>query len=445
VTIPSVLAAILLSILVAASVHAGVAAADDEVYRFAGRGTDHGVGLSQFGAGGRAFEGQGYREILAHYYPGTKLERFMPDAQIRALIVYGLRPRAEDMVVAIVRRARWTIGDSEVGDMTFSPGARLVLVDAPAKGAWRFVVRDREGEVLARFGDDDADVRVRTLPGDADAFPAGVIEVPIRGDAPDRFRGAVRVARWRGKVRVVNHVPIESVVRSVTPREMGPGFPMAALRSQAVATRTVYLRGRARPNPWTDFGAYRSSDLYRGVEGEDPKVNKAVDSTVDEVLTFDGEVAQAFYHAIGGGATEASRNVFTGEQGRPGVRLPYLRGGPDVNADGVAYDARAGGWKTGWFTLGQLSRILAQDARTDVGRLLRWPIETKSTYLEKRAADADRPANRGVSGRLTWVNLDGTKGRKRVAGWLFKSVYNAHRLGGEPLGSTLFFRAPKPS
>jgi hypothetical protein len=39
------------------------------------------------------------------------------------------------------------------------------------------------------------------------------------------------------------------------------------------------------------------------------------------------------------------------------------------------------------------------------------------------------------------VTLVGTGGRKRVAGWLFKSVYNEHRLGGGPLRSTLFFRS----
>jgi stage II sporulation protein D (peptidoglycan lytic transglycosylase) len=38
---------------------------------FAGRGQGHGAGLCQWGAAGFAREGKGYREILAHYYPGT--------------------------------------------------------------------------------------------------------------------------------------------------------------------------------------------------------------------------------------------------------------------------------------------------------------------------------------------------------------------------------------
>ena len=41
----------------------------------AGAGAGHGVGMCQWGAIGRARAGQGYAEILATYYPGTRLER----------------------------------------------------------------------------------------------------------------------------------------------------------------------------------------------------------------------------------------------------------------------------------------------------------------------------------------------------------------------------------
>jgi stage II sporulation protein D len=42
-------------------------------FAFDGRGSGHGAGLCQWGAAGFAREGQGYREILAHYYPGTEI------------------------------------------------------------------------------------------------------------------------------------------------------------------------------------------------------------------------------------------------------------------------------------------------------------------------------------------------------------------------------------
>jgi stage II sporulation protein D len=47
--------------------------AQEGAVRFEGRGWGHGVGLSQYGAKGMAERGYTYRQILAHYYPGTAL------------------------------------------------------------------------------------------------------------------------------------------------------------------------------------------------------------------------------------------------------------------------------------------------------------------------------------------------------------------------------------
>ncbi len=46
-----------------------------KAFVFEGRGAGHGAGLCQWGAAGLAREGQGYRDILAHYYPGTEIMR----------------------------------------------------------------------------------------------------------------------------------------------------------------------------------------------------------------------------------------------------------------------------------------------------------------------------------------------------------------------------------
>ena len=43
-----------------------------------GGGWGHGVGMSQWGAQAMAERGANYREILAAFYPGTRLERRTP-------------------------------------------------------------------------------------------------------------------------------------------------------------------------------------------------------------------------------------------------------------------------------------------------------------------------------------------------------------------------------
>ncbi|MFQ5427464.1 MAG: SpoIID/LytB domain-containing protein [Thermodesulfobacteriota bacterium] len=45
------------------------------LFIFRGRGSGHGVGMSQWGARGMAEAGASYREILRHYYPGARLKK----------------------------------------------------------------------------------------------------------------------------------------------------------------------------------------------------------------------------------------------------------------------------------------------------------------------------------------------------------------------------------
>lgn len=45
---------------------------EDDTFSIATKGYGHGVGLSQFGANQLALEGKNFKEILNHYFPGTK-------------------------------------------------------------------------------------------------------------------------------------------------------------------------------------------------------------------------------------------------------------------------------------------------------------------------------------------------------------------------------------
>ncbi|MBI5969787.1 MAG: SpoIID/LytB domain-containing protein [Deltaproteobacteria bacterium] len=46
---------------------------DSGMFVFKGKGSGHGVGMSQWGAKGMAEKGSSYKKILKHYYPGTEL------------------------------------------------------------------------------------------------------------------------------------------------------------------------------------------------------------------------------------------------------------------------------------------------------------------------------------------------------------------------------------
>jgi hypothetical protein len=107
----------------------------------------------------------------------------------------------------------------------------------------------------------------------------------------------------------------------------------------------------------------------------------------------------------------------------------YLRGSLDRRPDGTPYDSAGpyAKWKTATYSLSQIRSWFANDARTDVGTLVKLNL-----------------SDRGVSGRLISVRLIGADGTKKtVSGGVFISVFNAHRPAGDPLlRSTLFDLAP---
>jgi len=465
--------AVALSVALGAQPVAADGSGDGEArYRFTGHGTDHGVGFSQRGAAGRARAGQTYDQIVLHYFdsPTTYLGKVSEDTTIRALVVKTRRPSSKQTPLVqggrisddgtVLERSRWTFDTPGVDGRTFPSNWRLVLIGSGRSGAWHLEVQNSRGATKASYVDADARLTVTPV---LDYTGPAVLRLLIRPSKRfDTFVGTLRIGRVSGGIRVVNHVPIESFVRSVVPAEMGRSNHPEALKAQAVASRSYFLAGRNKGNTkflGYDVEAYREQHSYRGEKSEDRVVTEAVDATAYRVLRYvDGDgskpIIRAFYHAVGGGATEASMNVFTTDAGRPGTQVPYLMGGPDVDEDGEPYDVRSPmyQWQTRALTLHQLSRILANDPRTNVGELRAWPVSTEASFVERRAAallaEADdrtpAPENRGVSGRLTWVVLKGERNgkvvKKRVAGWLFKQVFNAHRGTGDPLGSTMIFR-----
>jgi len=76
---------------------------------FTGRGSGHGVGLCQIGAEVMGEEGKSYREILAYYYPGTKLSTAAEGITWRKLTgekveVLTTRPAQDQALVPIAAR-----------------------------------------------------------------------------------------------------------------------------------------------------------------------------------------------------------------------------------------------------------------------------------------------------------------------------------------------------
>ena len=280
------------------------------VFTFTGRGWGHGVGMSQYGARGRALAGWSGAQILRAYYRGT------------ALTVVHQRP---------VR-------------VLLSPGRRSATVWSP--GAWRAVGARSNGRGVTplRAG---ATYRITTLPtgrlalmrdGRRVAVFTGPMRVqartaggwvawgPTQPEAARRYHGGLRAVPTGGGFDLVNVVGLDTYVRGVVPREMPAQWgddAFAALVAQAVATRS-YVLSTMSPTANYDVFDDDRSQVYGGVSAEDPRTTRAVTATRGTVVTYHGSVITTYFFSTSGGRTEDVQNVFRG-----GTPRPYLVSVPD--------------------------------------------------------------------------------------------------------------------
>ena len=145
------------------------------------------------------------------------------------------------------------------------------------------------------------------------------------------YRGKVQLIRTNQGFTAINQVDLEHYLASVVGKEMYASWPQAALQTQAVAARSYALfRRQKQRNPLYDLGSTTAHQVYAGIKGETPSTVAAVRATAGQVLTYQGQVIEAVFHASSGGHTENSENVWGGA-------TPYLRGVPDFDQSAPTY------------------------------------------------------------------------------------------------------------
>jgi stage II sporulation protein D len=153
-----------------------------------------------------------------------------------------------------------------------------------------------------------------------DGRPASTIEIKPACD-PEHFtldnrvyRGRLRAMSVPGGWEVINVVDLEQYVAGVIGWEMISGWPLEALKAQAIASRTYAMfeveEARANGRQW-DLDDTTMYQVYGGVGPADkPKwwresanVLAARDQTNGCILTYHGKGFKAFFHSTSGGHT----------------------------------------------------------------------------------------------------------------------------------------------
>lgn len=254
-------------------------------------------------------------------------------------------------------------------------------------------------------------------------FEAAVLDLRPRNDGPvgvqvpegrRRYRGWLRlVQRVPGRGSVVNVVDVEDYLPGVVMAEMPPSYQPAALRAQAIASRTFawYKQQTYGADHDWDVTSTQSSQVYRGLETETTAGLRAVNDTAGIVCAWDapeGErIFPTYFSSTCGGVTRPAPPI----NGQPDIAP--LAG--DVTCTYCA-DARTYRWGPVVIPKQQISYRLRERLRRQVTL---GPIAT--VEISRRSA----------KGRPTHVEVGDDAGQK------FELDVNTFRMTVDPTGRTL--------
>lgn len=134
-----------------------------------------------------------------------------------------------------------------------------------------------------------------------------------------RVKGDVVVLFGKTQLAAVNVLGLEDYLVGVLGSEMPKSFPPEALKAQAVAARTYALNKKLEQysQPY-HLGSSVISQVYKGLDVEDPRTREAVETTRGLIMTWQLQPIEAYFHASCGGRTENGGDAL-------GRDLPYLK------------------------------------------------------------------------------------------------------------------------
>jgi SpoIID/LytB domain protein len=249
-----------------------------------GGGFGHGVGLSAYGAYGYGLNGFGYRQILHHYFTGIRIAEMRRPRLVRVLLT------------------------TSSGDVSFSGATNACRTRLDPKRSYRAHPRGSSVRLLSDSG--------RLLARCGGRLHADSRRM-LRIDGVGVYRGALEAVPTGGSaMNLVNVLNVNNYARGSLPVEVPPEWPMATLKTFAVAARSIALSTDVGGEGYDLYPDTRTQN-YGGVAVESDRTDQAVRSTRNQVATYAGEVAQTTYFSASGGRTES------GFLGAPDV--PYLQ------------------------------------------------------------------------------------------------------------------------
>lgn len=219
------------------------------------------------------------------------------------------------VLIRVLLRGNQYEGDTHERISLRSPETMLVEYGEEQKR----VEPETEISFTAENGDfEQGRVRVSTESG------TGMITVTSlqRAQGNPSYYGSLEMTACDGRLTVVNEVELEKYLYFVVPSEMPASYGLEALKAQAVCARSYACR-QIQANSLSARGAHVDDSSNYQVYNNYPAAagcTQAVEETRGQIMTYHGEVIQAYYFSTSAGYT-TDADIWHGA-----ASLPYIQG-----------------------------------------------------------------------------------------------------------------------
>ena len=323
------------------------AAATPEKFSFTGSGYGHGVGMSQIGARAKALAGESATAILNYYYSGTKVETATDSKILRINIGHLLKSTKvrSDSNGAKLQLFAGALSESKTAD---------VLLDIPSKTTLNVEISGSQLNISTTQGANITPITNGTSftlrwSGTRHMDGAPTVISVTANSAVNKYRyGQIQFKVIKDKL-LGNRLSIINSVRLQDEYLWGIGevpssWPLAALQAQAIASRTYALAKSLKIRTACSCHLYGSisDQSFVGFSKESEAIygqfwKSAVDSTVGQIITYDGLPITAYFTSSTGGATETSEHAW-------GTATPYTLSGSDTASADIKLNPRFATW-----------------------------------------------------------------------------------------------------
>lgn len=154
------------------------------------------------------------------------------------------------------------------------------------------------------------------------------------------YEGTMEVRNYADGFTLVNVLSLEHYLYAVVPSEMPSSYEPEALKAQAVCARSYAYR-QLKKAELASYGAHIDDSTSYQVYNKIPKNEasmQAVNATAGEVLTYEGDVIEAFYFSTSAGYTDTAIVWNVSDE----ITYPYLKRAclvPEMNDTDLSNEA----------------------------------------------------------------------------------------------------------